>query len=100
MVVYLVNANLFSPGPLSLLVVLLPLISGLVSALLLRSWWTLAIAPAAYIVGEILALLVFVGVPQLWLGVYSLLLVDLLVIIGAVVGTFFGTWVEQRRQHQ
>lgn len=96
MVVYLVNANLFSPGPPGLFVVLLPLISGLVSALLLRSWWTLAIAPAASIAGEILAWLVLVGIPQRWLGVYSLRLVDLLVIIGAVVGTFFGTWVEQR----
>lgn len=63
-VVYLVNANLFSPGPLILLL-LLPLISGLVSALLLRSWWALAIAPAASIGGEILALLVLVGIPQL-----------------------------------
>ncbi len=80
---------------------LLMILVGGVSAVLLRSWWSLLMVPVALNLGHALSESFQYGfdtfVPSLVFGVVVLLIV--LVEIGVLIGTPIGMLIEQRRRH-
>jgi len=94
--------------PLAVALVL-PLIVGVVSAALLRSWWALLIVPVAFRVGfllvgiplagvfDVLARSSSEGIVEVFTILYGLQLVP--VALGIAIGTPIGKKLEQRLQH-
>ena len=94
--------------PLAVALVL-PLIVGMVSAALLRSWWALLIVPVAFRVGfllvgiplaggfDVLARSSSEGIVEVFTILYGLQLVP--VALGIAIGTPIGKKLEQRLQH-
>ena len=90
-------------------VLVLPLVVGVVSAALLRSWWALLIVPVAFRVGfllvgiplaggfDVLARSSSEGIVEVFTILYGLQLVP--VALGIAIGTPIGKKLEQRLQH-
>ncbi len=104
------GAVLSLPTALPLAVVLvLPLVVGVVSAALVRSWWALLIVPVAFRVGfllvglplaggfDVLASSSSEGTVEVFTILYGLQLVP--VALGSAIGTPIGKKLEQRLHH-
>jgi len=90
-------------------VLVLPLVVGVVSAALVRSWWALLIVPVAFRVGfllvgiplaggfDVLARSSSEGIVEVFTILYGLQLVP--VALGIAIGTPIGKKLEQRLQH-
>ncbi len=75
---------------------------GVVSAALIRSWWSLLIVPVAFGVGGFLLQLIThtFGSPEFSLALLSPLMFMLVFVeLGVTIGTTIGNWIEQRLQH-
>jgi hypothetical protein len=93
----------FFPNPLPLAVYfLVPVLVGVVSAGLFRSWWAMLVVPVAFSIGVMLSLIVQgqgidLSSPEGWDIVLVFGVVP--IVIGTAIGTRIGKWIEQRLQH-
>lgn len=93
----------FFPNPLPLGVFfLVPVLVGMVSAGLLRSWWAVLVVPVAFSIGAMLSLLlqgqgIDLSSPE---GVDIVMVFGIVpIVIGAAIGTPIGKWIERQLQH-
>ena len=83
---------------------LLVILVGVVSAGLIRSWWSLLIVPVLFGVGFSLSSLFthgFYGFGEFFSNLLSVMVLVLIVLveIGVLIGTPLGKWIEQRLRH-
>lgn len=80
---------------------LVPVLVGVVSAGLLRSWWALLVVPVAFSIGAMLSLIfqgqgIDLSSPE---GVDIVMILGVLpTAIGTAIGTPIGKWIERRLQ--
>jgi hypothetical protein len=77
--------------------ILLLVLVGVVSAGLIRSWWSLLIVPVAFVVGDSL-IDGFAGFFSNLLSYFTWFFIAF-VEIGVAIGTPIGKWIEQRLRH-
>lgn len=93
----------FFPSPLPLSVYfLVPILVGVLSAGLFRSWWVMLVVPVAFSIGVMLSLIVQgqkIDLSSLEGWAMVLVFGVVPIVIGAAIGTRIGKWIEQRLHH-